>query len=110
MKLLLDQNISRRLLPELEPLFPGSRQVQLLGMETETDRVLWEFAKTEGYCIVTKDSDFVELSALYGYPPKVVWLNLGNVPNTVVQAKLLASADAIHAFLEQTEDGVMELE
>lgn len=110
MKLLLDQNLSRRLLPGLAPLFPGTNQVQLLGMETETDSALWQFAKANGFAIVTKDSDFVEMSALYGQPPKVIWLNLGNVANTVVSAKLLEHADTIRAFLDSPDDGVLEIE
>lgn len=110
MKLLLDQNLSRRLVPELAVAFPGTSQVQLLGMETETDKALWSFAKAAGYAIVTKDSDFVELSALYGHPPKVIWLNLGNVANSVVSVKLLSSADAIHQFLRSIDDGVLEIE
>lgn len=33
MKLLLDENLSRRMLPSLEMDFPGSSQVALLGLE-----------------------------------------------------------------------------
>jgi predicted nuclease of predicted toxin-antitoxin system len=109
-KLLLDQNLSRRLLPALESLFPDSSQAQLLGMATATDKDLWSFAKTNGFLIVTKDSDFVEMSALYGYPPKVIWLNLGNVSNRVVQEKLLGSAETIKTFFVNAEDGVLEIE
>ena len=110
MKLLLDQNLSRRLLLELDGPFPGSGHVQLLGMETESDGALWTFAKANGYAIVTKDADFVELSALYGHPPKVVWLNLGNVSNGIVGAKLMGNAEAIRAFMNSAEDGVLEIE
>ncbi|MDR2000603.1 MAG: DUF5615 family PIN-like protein [Zoogloeaceae bacterium] len=110
MKLLLDQNLSRRLLPALESLFPGSSQVQLFGMETATDGIIWSFAKANGFAILTKDSDFVEMSALYGHPPKIVWLNLGNVSNSALQAKLLNHAKPIQTFLENTEDGVLEIE
>jgi predicted nuclease of predicted toxin-antitoxin system len=109
-KLLLDQNLSRRLLPALEPAFSGASQVQLLGMETAADRDIWLFAKANDFAIVTKDADFVEMSALYGHPPKIVWLNLGNVSNQVVQAKLLDYAETITAFLENAEDGVLEIE
>jgi predicted nuclease of predicted toxin-antitoxin system len=109
-KLLLDQNLSRRLLPALELLFPGSSQVQLLGMEAATDAAVWSFAKASNFIIVTKDSDFVEMSALYGHPPKVVWLNLGNVSNSIVQARLINHAETIRGFFENTEDGVLEIE
>ena len=110
MKLLLDQNLSKRLVPELDGSFPGSRHVLSLGMATSADSDLWAFAKAEGYAIVTKDSDFVELSALFGPPPKVVWLNLGNVPNTVVRDKLLTHVETIAAFLGSEADGVLEIE
>ena len=110
MKLLFDQNLSRRLLPKLEAVFPGSSQVQLLGMETVADLALWSFAKANGYAIVTKDADFVEMSALFGHPPKVVWINLGNVPTSTVLSRLLAHAATIKEFLAGAADGVMELE
>ncbi len=39
MKLLLDENLSRRIVPFLQIAFPGSSQVALLGMETVADAV-----------------------------------------------------------------------
>ena len=63
MKLLLDQNLSYRLLARLEPLFPGSTQVYRVGLEGADDLAIWEFARTQGFAIVTKDSD---LSAVHG--------------------------------------------
>lgn len=110
MKLLLDQNLSRRLLPALEATFPGSTQVQLLGMEADDDSTIWAYAKAEGFAIVTKDSDFVEMSAVRGMPPKIIWLNLGNVSNTVVGNKLTEHLLTILSFLDSDEDGVFEIE
>lgn len=110
MKLLLDQNLSRRLLPDLEAEFPGSAQVQLLGLDTATDLVLWEFAKAQGYAIVTKDVDFLELTLLRGFPPKVVWLNCGNMSNAALRERLLSRASQIRAFLASADEGVLEIE
>ncbi len=110
MKLLLDQNLSRRILPALAAAFPGSTQVQLLGLESETDAALWRYAADGGFAIVTKDADFVELSALYGSPPKIVWINLGNATNAVVLDRLLGAAGAIREFLASGEEGVLEIE
>lgn len=56
--MLLDQNLSRRMLPALEPLFPGSSQVALLNLDTTDDRAIWQYAKDNGFAIVTLDSDF----------------------------------------------------
>ncbi len=48
MKLLLDQNLSYRLLARLEGMFPGSTQVHRLGMEHADDELIWRLAKQEG--------------------------------------------------------------
>lgn len=110
MKLLLDQNLSRRLLPRLASLFPESSQVALLGLDRANDAEIWEVARKESFAIVTKDADFVELSLVRGFPPKVIWLNLGNVSNAEVSARLLAEADGINGFLMNPAEGVLEIE
>jgi len=49
-----------------------------LGLGRADDRQVWKHAKDNGFCIVSKDSDYYDLSVLYGHPPKVIWLRLGN--------------------------------
>lgn len=88
MKLLLDENLSRRLVPFLQETYPGTTQVTLAGLETATDRTLWDFARAHDYVLVTKDADFEELSVLEGAPPYVIWLR-GHNPDKSVTLKLL---------------------
>jgi predicted nuclease of predicted toxin-antitoxin system len=64
MKLLLDENLSRRLVPFLQSNFPGSSHVALLGLEQASDRAIWEYARDHDFVIVTRDADFSEMSAL----------------------------------------------
>ncbi len=52
MKLLLDENLSRRLVPFLQHDYPGSSQVVLLGLESASDQVVWQKARDEGFVIV----------------------------------------------------------
>ncbi|MBI4293661.1 MAG: DUF5615 family PIN-like protein [Betaproteobacteria bacterium] len=110
MKLLLDQNLSQRLLRDLVQCFPGSTQVQHAGLERAGDSDIWAYAKQHGFAIVTKDADFTELALLRGYPPKVIWLNCGNVSNATVHRKLLDNTETIQRFLASIEDGVLEIE
>ncbi|MGQ0658373.1 MAG: DUF5615 family PIN-like protein [Chromatiales bacterium] len=93
MKLLLDENLSRRLLPFLLSAYPDSTQVALAGLERASDRDVWEFARANAFVIVSRDSDFYELSQLHGAPPQVIWLRTGSVPNAVV-ARLLVDHQA----------------
>ncbi len=57
MKLLLDENLSRRIIPALQRRFPGSSQVSLLGLERATDGELCKYAAENGFVLVSKDDD-----------------------------------------------------
>ena len=107
--LLLDENISRRILPVLEPHFPGSTHVCLAGLERSSDDDIWQFAKVSRYSIVTCDSDFHELSLLRGSPPKVVWLQSGNMSNRAVADLLVAASGRIAAALADESIHFVEL-
>ena len=109
MKLLLDQNISYRLLDKLDAIYPGSTQARVAGMATTSDAALWQFAKDNDFVIVTKDSDFHELGLLRGFPPKVVWLQCGNTSSGYILNMLLENRDAIETFAQDTENGCLEL-
>jgi predicted nuclease of predicted toxin-antitoxin system len=84
-KLLFDENLSRRLIARLADLYPESEQVVVAGLESADDREVWDYARSRGLAIVTKDWDFVELSSLRGQPPKVIWLRLGNCSTANVE-------------------------
>ena len=84
MKLLFDQNLSSALARKLSDLFPESAHVKDLGMAKVDDRAVWTFAKENGFAIVSKDSDFQQLSLFFGAPPTVIWLRIGNCTNRVL--------------------------
>jgi predicted nuclease of predicted toxin-antitoxin system len=77
-KLLLDHNISHKLVARLAGVFPGSTQTRLLNLGRTNDPQLWLIAKTNDYIFVTKDRDVAELAVLRGAPPKIIWLRMGN--------------------------------
>ena len=74
MKLLFDHNLSPKLAHRLADLHPRSTHVFLVGMDREPDSDIWEYARSNGYVIVTKDADFADMSVLRGHPPKVIWV------------------------------------
>ena len=95
MKLLLDENLSRRLVPFLQFNYPGSSQVVLLGMESATDKEVWQRARDEDYVIVTRDADFQELSLVWGQPPKVIRLKTPNLSRAATLKVLTDNSDLI---------------
>jgi predicted nuclease of predicted toxin-antitoxin system len=56
LKLLLDANLSYKLVARLSDLFPGSLHVSHTELEKGNDRQVWEFALEHGFVIVSKDS------------------------------------------------------
>lgn len=78
MKLLLDQNLSRKLVPALQSEYPGTSHVFLLGLHKATDSDIWYYARHHGFSLATKNKDMIDLCVLRGAPPKALWLRLGN--------------------------------
>ena len=109
MKLLLDQNLSHRLLPPLDPLYPGSSHVRLHGLERADDAAIWTFAREHGFVLVTRDADFYERSQLFGFPPKVVWLRCGNTSTSSIEGILTRGREAVAAFIEDDAAACLEL-
>ena len=103
MKLLLDQKLSRHLVAALQSTYPGTRHVIELGLTTAEDTELWALAQSEGYVIVSKDSDFVQLALLRRAPPKVIYLRVGNSSTEQILTLLQKQQTRIQAFLASTE-------
>jgi predicted nuclease of predicted toxin-antitoxin system len=98
MKLLFDQNLSHRLVAQLAAEFPGSVHVRDAGLATAPDPDVWAYAATNGFVIVSKDTDFQQRALLYGHPPKVMWVRLGNCSTAAVAALLRSRSADIEAF------------
>lgn len=109
MKLLFDQNLSRKLLNRLADIFPDASHVHFHGFSEASNREIWEFAKVQGCCIVTQDADFAEKSRLYGSPLKVIWLRCGNATITQVEAILRLGAEAIQELINNPNFNCLEI-
>ena len=98
MKLLFDENLSPALVGRIADLFPDSVHVRDVGMKVTDDPTVWDYAKDNDFMIVSKDADMHDLSLVFGNPPKVVWLRLGNCSTRQVEELLRRDFDAIKLF------------
>ena len=98
MKLLFDQNLSPRLSRLLADIYPESVHLREVGLRDADDSTIWQYAKAEGYAIVSKDSDFQQRSLLHGSPPKFIWLRVGNCTGKRTEELLRSYSAAIHTF------------
>lgn len=109
MKLLLDQNLSRKLVRDLETTYPGTSHVYLLGMHKQADSEIWQYAQYHGFTITTKNTDMIDLCVLRGAPPKVLWLRVGNCTTELIRNVLAMNEDRIHRFHQERESVVLSL-
>ncbi len=109
MKLLLDFNLSPKLVAMLSDIFPESAHVFTIGMLGETpDPVIWEYAKQHGYSVLSADSDFVELANRRGAPPKLV--SLAKMAYRTREAAELIRRNAVRmAEFDKSDDAVLIL-
>jgi predicted nuclease of predicted toxin-antitoxin system len=109
MKLLLDENISYRVVQSIESYFPESIQVTKVDPKLYQDDRIYDFAAKNGFAIVTFDEDFNDLQLLRGHPPKIIWLRFGNSSNLKVISKLLDNREVISSFLSNPDSGILEI-
>jgi predicted nuclease of predicted toxin-antitoxin system len=108
MKLLFDQNLSFKLCQSVADLFPESDHVDHSGLSEAGDRDVWDYAKANGFAIVSQDADFAEMAILLRSPPKVIWLRGGNQSTAAISTLLRRHAELILAF--GNDDGATCLE
>lgn len=109
MKLLFDHNLSPRLVQLLADLHPNSQHVFLLGMDQANDQQIWDYATQNDFTIVTRDSDYNDLSLIRGFPPKVIWIRRGNCSTQAIEQILRSATDTIQRLAEDPSIGVLTL-
>ena len=109
MKLLIDQNLSPKLVRSIEQLFPGSDHVRNLGMRESSDTEIWNYAIEHDYVIVSKDADFHQRSFAKGFPPKVIGILGGNCPTSAILEILTSKVVRIESFCVDSEASFLPL-
>lgn len=88
---LVDNQLPLALARHLQSFGLEAAHVSEAGLERARDREIWDYAKTNGCAIVSKDEDFLYLSASDATGPPFIWVRLGNCRNS----SLLAAFDAV---------------
>lgn len=109
MKLLFDENLSPRLSSLLVTIYPNSVHARYCGLLGHSDGDVWEYARENGLTIISKDSDFQQRSLLYGHPPKVIWLRIGNCSRQQLLELITFNESAIREFSENQEEALLIL-
>lgn len=108
--LLLDENLSWRLVKSLQDYFPGTIHINETGLEFPiSDKSIWEFAKQSKRTIITNDEDFLHLLMEKGFPPKVVLLKIGNTSTSGIVDVLVHHNTDIMEMIDSDVLGILEI-
>jgi predicted nuclease of predicted toxin-antitoxin system len=108
-KLLLDENLSFRLVPLLDSAYPGTTHVRDVGLLGASDERIWGHAAEHGFLLASKDADFFQRSSVFGAPPKVLWLRVGNAPTRAIASLLRERYVLIAHFAESSPAALLHL-
>lgn len=109
MKLLFDHNLPPLLVSRLADFFPHSQHVFVLALDRASDWEIREYARQNGYLIVTKDADFSDLCVLLGFPPNIIWIRRGNCSTKALEELLRRHHNDIEALETDAMNGVLTL-
>ncbi len=109
MKLLLDENLSDRIVYKIIDLYPDSKHVKILALTNTDDGIIWEYAKANDFVVISKDSDFHQRSLLYGHPPKFIYLRIGNSSTSKIVGVLRDGFDIIIQFGKAESESILVL-
>jgi predicted nuclease of predicted toxin-antitoxin system len=110
MKILIDQNISFRLLQRIDHVFPEATHVKNLNLINADDFSIFIYARRHGFqAVLTQDEDFSNLLLEHANPPKVIWLRVGNSSTAHLASAVLRHAEVIQNFLDNPEQDCLEI-
>src|ERR1700761_4766510 len=100
MRVLIDQNISHRLIDQIESLFGFLTHVKAIDWLDWNDYDIFMAAREHKFdAIMTLDEDFNKLLLQHGTPPKIIWLKTGNCSTAKLAAIITLHKDLISDFL-----------
>lgn len=110
MNLLIDANISYRIVKILAPDFNNVIHVTRTGLYIPAmDDEIWKWAKENNFIIITNDEDFVRILELNGFPPKIVLLRTGNQTTKNLSILLHNHKNEIENLYHSKEYGLLEI-
>lgn len=102
-RLLFDESIPWTIVERLSASFPFSEHVRGRSGGMVTDREAWRLSRAGSFVFVTADPQFIDMSAVRGAPPKVIWLKGATTDVEAIAARLEALVANIEQFVGGAE-------
>jgi len=103
-RILLDQNLSPKLVRALADIFPALETVYDHSLTGASDPFIFEWARNAHIAaVISTDRDFVRLAETCGPPPKVIRIERCDYRSAIIEQLLRREASKIDVFLNSEE-------
>ena len=68
---------------------------------------MWTYAREHDFTVVSKDADFAEISMLRGFPPKLLWLRIGNCQTSEIEQLIRANQQFLAELAADDARGIL---
>ena len=110
MKLLLDANISGRVVNRLKTHFRDCLHVDEIGLTIPVKDIdIWKYALLNNCIIITNDKDFLNLLVETTTPPKVVLIRTSNQSSGYLAGLIIKHADDFSALGNSKEFAFLDI-
>lgn len=110
MKIVIDQNISFRIIPHITHLFSEVAHVRSLGWTDFPNILIFRNAKQQEFdTILTLDEDFENIILENSPPPKILWLRVRNCSTIHLAEIIINKIEIINEFLNDKELDCLEI-
>lgn len=90
--------------------YPDSEHIDSIGLSIPAkDKEIWEYERKHNFVIVTNDEDFYEFAVLYGFPPFIVLLRMGNQSTRFIADTIRKLQNKIIQLTSSKEFGLLEI-
>ena len=103
MKLLIDQNISHKIIDSISDIYPESIHVTELNLAEDTDLQIWEYALVNDFVFLTTDSETCNRNVISTNSPKIICIKSEVVTTTKVEWTLRVNQETIEQFINSND-------
>tara|TARA_R110002050_G_scaffold300722_2_gene471883 strand:- start:23312 stop:23647 length:336 start_codon:yes stop_codon:yes gene_type:complete len=101
MKLLIDQNISNRIIESISDIFPGSAHVKEANLSDASDEEIRAYAYSNKFALVTTISDFFDLNMVLENAPKIIYIKGNHVTTNKLEWAVRVNQEGIENFISE---------
>jgi predicted nuclease of predicted toxin-antitoxin system len=109
MKLLIDQNISNRMVNSISDIFPGSKHVLGLSLNDASDTELWEYALENDFALISTEEQMFDRNIVSEKCPKIIYVKGELMNTTKLEWALRVNEEIIHEFMDEGSTWCLQL-